>query len=94
MKRIILVRTIILLFCTFCIPSISVARRIRVNGITYKTISKTEVEVENGQYVLNDVVIPETVRKRGKEYKVIRIGDYAFNGCNKLSSIYCALFRN
>lgn len=87
MKRIILVRTIILLFCTFCIPSISVARRIRVNGITYKTISKTEVEVENGQYVLNDVVIPETVRKRGKEYKVIRIGDYAFNNNFYIKSI-------
>ena len=87
MKRIILVRTIILLFCTFCIPSISVARRIRVNGITYKTICKTEVAVENGQSGLDDVVIPETVRERGKEYKVIRIGDYAFNNNFYIKSI-------
>lgn len=87
MKRIILVRTIILLLCTFCIPSISVAHRIRVNGIIYKTISETEAEVVNGQYAPNDVVIPETVRIRGKEYKVIRIGDYAFLNNFHINSI-------
>lgn len=87
MKRIILVRTIILLLCTFCIPSISVAHRIRVNGIIYKTISETEAEVVNGQYAPNDVVIPETVRIRGKEYKVIRIGDYAFQSNFHINSI-------
>ena len=64
-----------------------------IDGIKYKIISDTEVEVIHKDDYSGDIIIPETVTINNKEYKVTSIGRGAFNintnsdgGC-KITSI-------
>ena len=66
---------------------------VEINGIKYKIISDTEVEVIHKDDYSGDIIIPETVITNNKEYKVTSIGRGAFNintnsdgGC-KITSI-------
>ena len=64
----------------------------QVNGICYNIISSIDLTVEvtsdvnNNKYEGN-VVIPSKVSLGDKEYKVVSIGDHAFNQCFNLSSV-------
>ena len=62
-----------------------------VDGIYYKTISDTEVEIpyfsSNTHFYFNDIVIPETVTYNSVKYSVTSIGRSAFDGCSGLTSV-------
>lgn len=61
-----------------------------INGIAYNIISDEKMTVEitepDDSYTGN-IIIPENVRYNGKDYKVTRIGDWAFFFCDELNSI-------
>ncbi len=61
-----------------------------VNGIYYKVTSGTEFTVEVterlGKYS-GEIVVPSTVTYDEKTYSVTSIGEYAFYGCDGLTSI-------
>ncbi len=66
------------------------------NNIFYRIISDTTVEVvasvENPKLQFNyhkitNILIPSSITYNETTYKVIRVGDYAFYHCNKLTSI-------
>lgn len=77
----------LLIMCLACSPSYSIARTFRIDHVIYKQISDTEIEVSNGQYALGDVVIPQTVNIKGKEYKVTQIKSHAFKNNFNLRSL-------
>lgn len=60
------------------IDGIPVNTETEMNGIKYKAISYTEVEVVHKDDYSGDIVIPETVSINDKEYKVTSIGKDAF----------------
>ena len=76
--------TAALLLCT----ATAFAYDFEVNGIYYNIISDSEVEVTSGdnKYV-GDIIIPEQVTHEGITYNVVAIGIYAFDMCQKLTSI-------
>lgn len=56
-----------------------------IDNVAYKFISDTECEIapsEKPNKYAGDFVIPETASLNGKEYKVVGIGEYAFQSCN------------
>ncbi len=68
-----------------------------VNNIYYNILSQDKRNVEvtfrqeyysvyNDDYA-GDIIIPETVIYNNVEYQVTKIGEYAFKGCNKMTSI-------
>ena len=68
-----------------------------VNNIYYNILSQDKRNVEvtfrreyysayNDDYA-GDIIIPETVIYNNVEYQVTKIGEYAFRGCNKMTSI-------
>ena len=78
--------TALLLLCT----TIASAYDFEVSGIYYNILSKADktVEVTNGSnFYTGSVVIPKSVIYNGTTYSVIRVGSYAFAGCNNLNSI-------
>lgn len=64
-----------------------------VNGIYYKKLSPSQVEVtylhkrHNDHAYAGNVVIPTSVQFEGVRYSVVAIGDHAFNRCWKLTSV-------
>ena len=62
-----------------------------VDGIYYKKISETEVEVtykSRGEHTYSGfVVIPSSITYLSKDYEVTSIGESAFEKCNKLIAI-------
>ena len=59
-----------------------------VNGIYYNRISVDEFEVTSGtNKYAGDIVIPETVEYREKQFKVVQIGSNAFKDCTSLTSV-------
>jgi len=61
------------------------------DGITYKTLSESTVQVGDGSYAcgsnLTNVEIPADVTSNGKTYSVVAVGDQAFAYCSSLSSV-------
>ena len=58
-----------------------------VDGIEYSVTSDNTISVFRGKSALVDVVIPAEIEYDGKTYSVTSIGEHAFEGCSKLSSI-------
>ncbi len=60
-----------------------------VGGINYHITSAEEqtVEVEIGVYYNGNVVIPDFVEWKGKEYRVKGIGECAFHACSGLANV-------
>lgn len=76
---------IIILFILF--NNIVVASDFKWNGIYYKIISETEVEVTQEENIIEEydqdvIVIPSNVEHDGISYQVVRIGSHAFDGKN------------
>ena len=59
-----------------------------VNGIYYNILSESKIEVTSGtDKYAGDVIIPKLVENNGTSYKVIKIGNRAFDGCTELASV-------
>lgn len=76
------------------ISSVSFATPFEANGIYYEKTSSTTVSVVAASYVSGwytyykgNVVVPETVVYNGNEYIVTEIGNQAFRGQSKLTSV-------
>ena len=62
--------------------------RFEYDGIAYKMLSESEVEVSrNLRIKFLDVVIPNSVEYEGNTYLVTKIGEMAFYGCRKIVTI-------
>jgi len=62
--------------------------RFEYDGIAYKMLSDSEVEVSrNFEIKFPDVVIPDSVEYDGKTFLVTRIGKMAFYGCREVMTI-------
>ena len=61
-----------------------------VDGIYYNILSEEDmnVEVTIGNGYTGAVIIPDNVTHNGVSYSVTDIGEYAFNGCSNLTSVY------
>ena len=55
--------------------------------IIYSSVSSKKIDYEKYSYYEGDIVIPETIRYNGLDYKVTGISDYAFVFCSELKSI-------
>lgn len=70
--------------------SVDVLASVEVDGICYNILSevgKTVEVTENPAGYSGDIVIPNQAIIEGESYMVTAIGDYAFEGCRKLTSI-------
>ena len=85
--------TIVALLCSIVVK----AHDLEVNGIYYNITSETDLTAEvtcKGDYHYNyddeyfgSITLPATVTYNGVEYSVTSIGEYAFCGCDRLTSI-------
>ena len=80
---------IIILFVLAIFPFASLfAYDCEVDGIYYNRISTDELEVTKGtNKYTGDIVIPDRVTYREKDFKVIQINSNAFKDCTKLKSV-------
>jgi len=90
MKRITLTSILLLLLTS----NGAFAFDLEVNGVFYNIIDKNSdiVEVTNGanvtnSYTVENLIIPSEIVVSNKTYKVKRIGQRAFMGCDKIKSI-------
>lgn len=67
----------------------STAKKVKVDGITYKITSRSKhtATVTSCSKKTVQAVIPSTVRIAGRSYKVTSISKNAFRGCSALSSV-------
>ena len=82
MKRFIFILTALLLATTTMM-----AAEFRLGKLTFKTISDTKVELTKADKSVTQVYINPTVTYNGRTYSVTTIGDYAFYGCYRLTSV-------
>ena len=83
-------RKSILLFILMLMPLLANAAPVEIKGIYYNLVSKVKTaEVTknpNGSYS-GSIEIPASVTYNEVKYSVTSIGDYAFSGCNGLTSV-------
>ena len=61
---------------------------IKIGSLYYQAVDDgTSVEVAIGEYNFTGVDIPSKIKYKGYEYPVTSIGNWAFYGCDKLTSI-------
>ncbi|MBQ7984384.1 MAG: leucine-rich repeat domain-containing protein [Bacteroidales bacterium] len=62
--------------------------------VTDRVHNKAEVTYKNSEYgsYKGNVIIPDTVRFRGKTYNVTGIGDSAFFGCDNIDTVHLSQF--
>ena len=85
----------ILFFILVLLPMIVSAERVKIGGLYYeldsssKTASVTYsiMNDNNSTYCFGNVTIPDKVVYNAETYSVISIGDYAFRGCNGITSV-------
>jgi|GEM_PF-6583943 len=66
----------------------SIAQNFTIDGINYNVIDATNHYVEVSQGSCATVInVPEHVTHNSITYTVIRIGDYAFDGCSELTKV-------
>ncbi len=98
MKHIRLLTVLLAILSAALIPMYGWA--IEYNGLYYTILSETDRTVKvtfwrhedpnycnNSDYVKGDLIIPGWVPYNGKNYKVVAIGDRAFEGCYRLKSV-------
>ena len=71
------------------IPMMASAEVVEIDGIYFNVIPKGGVVevVKHPEKYYGDVVIPESITFKGKEYVVNSIGEYAFYECYSLTSV-------
>lgn len=97
--RILLTFTLLIAVCPFCMAGVGDTFTASVSGydMTFKITSETEVCVGTGNnngYCITinatgTITIPSTVSnpKDGKSYRVTRVNQYAFYGCEQITSV-------
>ena len=71
------------------VPMMAEADIVEIGGIKYdidKDAQTAEV-IGNGGYYAGSIIIPASVPSGGVGYPVTRVGDYAFEGCDELTSV-------
>ena len=67
------------------------AVEVEIDGLWYELLSKTKeakvIQYKNNSKYSGDIVIPQNLEYEGVTYSVTNIGDNAFSGCKKLTSI-------
>ena len=83
-----MMKKLLSLSALFLCSLVAWAQTFTVDGITYNITSTTEltVEVSRGPYS-GDIVIPEKVIYKEKDYSVTSIGEAAFFECSSLTSV-------
>ena len=85
MKKLNLLFTALLLLC--CVGTAK-AEEVTIDGIKYDVITKAkQAKVINGGSYSGNIVIPSEITYNNVTYSVTSIGNNAFNGCSKLTSI-------
>lgn len=73
------------------VPTVASAYVFEVDGIYYNIEGNNAIVTYGGysddERYTGDVVIPESVTYNGVTYAVVAIGNNAFNGCGKLTSV-------
>ena len=84
----------LLLFLSIVLPMVASADSVLINGIYYNLISKGQIAEVTGSGIsydenayIGDIVIPENVTYENVEYSVTSIGERAFEGATKLTSV-------
>ena len=82
-------RTKIITIFLALVTSVGMIHAININGINYHLheYNHTAEVISGGNYV-GKIMIPGTITFNNTTYRVTRIGDYAFEGCKKVTSIY------
>ena len=71
------------------LPLLASAEAVEKNGIYYNLIAEGNIAevTSNPDYYSEEIIIPSTVTHKGQEYTVAKIGDNAFDGCQRLTSV-------
>ena len=69
------------------IALVGICQTKKIDGIVYKVISTTEVEILDGKKAKGCIVIPENIIIKGQNYVVTNIQDYAFTFNENLTSL-------
>ena len=80
----------LLLFVLMLLPMVAKADAVKINGIYYNLITRTETAKVTGLYRAGDngaVNIPASVTYDNVTYSVTSIGSYAFRGCSGLTTV-------
>ena len=85
MRQLRLLFTALLIIC----GTTAFAETVVIDGITYDIVekAKTAIVVAGDTEYSGDIVIPETIVYNDVTYSITSIGDWAFNGCDGLTSI-------
>lgn len=85
-----MIKRILLIFVCIFSTILCFADRITVGNFRYEITpgsSEASLEQYNSNKYSGDVVIPSSFTYEGKEYQVTKIGSYAFNYCQELTSV-------
>ena len=63
------------------------AEKFKLGKLTFRTISATEVELDDAKDDITSVHFGDTITYQGKTYRLTSIGGMAFKGCKKLKSV-------
>lgn len=88
-------KTFITLLAILCCTTMLMANGVKIKGIHYilSNYNQTATVTYTGKYASSkntyagDIVVPATVTYRGKTYNVTEVSLYAFNNCEKLTSV-------
>ena len=75
------------LFLMITISFSTFGQTAKIDGIKYTVISRSEAEVYEGMNLKGAVFIPESVKIKGKVYRITAIGTSAFHNCKSLQSV-------
>ena len=94
-------KKLLFLLVTMMLPMVASAYDFELDGFYYNIISVSDLTVElttdveikdilndtdNNKKYSGDVIIPESVNYKGKEWKIVKI-DYAFKYCSEITSV-------
>lgn len=84
-----MIKRLLLLAAIMMVATVSYAYDVEVDGIYYNIVPKAKkAEVTSGdKHYVNSVTIPSTITVDGVVYDVTSIGENAFDGCQRLTSI-------
>ncbi len=73
-----MLKRLLLLTLLFVVALEGMGQSVTIDKIKYEAISSTEAVLVDGYKAEGDIIIPEYVTIKGNQYRVVRIGNYAF----------------
>ena len=84
-------KQLLLLTLLLSVTASAFAVEAEINGLWYELVSRVKeakvIQNRNNVQYSGNIVIPESVEYDGDTYSVTSIGNYAFDGCWRLTSI-------